>query len=243
MVRTWLAGERLDPIPEDDVPWEAILSHLLAAHSVTPAKVPGDLLALLPDAKLTMRSAEDGISKLQEHLAGELPPGSELKAELEGLLRDAERARYPSWPPPRSVLCRGDCNRFNFLLQRTLQAAPADVRCLSFDWEYGGWGDPAFEVTELLCAPTFVRTPPERKRWFVERYAARGGDKALAVRAEVYEGLMQAWWAIRFARFLEEIRGEPTPGDEGQHERVRSAYERRLALTREALQRGLREPG
>jgi hypothetical protein len=113
VVRTWLSGERIEPIPEDVASWNAILSHLLAVHSVVPE---GTSTPVLP-AALTMRSAEDGLALLGEHLQRELPDAGDAPPDLGDLLEAVEGASYPSWSEPPTTLCRGDCNRYNFLLQ------------------------------------------------------------------------------------------------------------------------------
>jgi thiamine kinase-like enzyme len=228
VARTWLSGEEIEHIPEDDAGWEAILAHLLAVHSVTREKVETPV----SPAATTMCSAASGLALLEGHLARELPEEGDVPPDLKELLGELERASYPRWPRPPTTLCRGDCNRYNFLFQ----GHPAERRCVSFDWEYGGWGDPAFEVADLICAPTFVRMPEERREWIPYEYAARSGDETAAGRARTYRCLMNAWWAVRFARFLKDLRREE-PQSHDRHDRLAGAYAHRVALAVECLGR------
>lgn len=225
VVRTWLPGRRIEPIPEDGASWGAILSHLLAVHSV----VPEGTSTPVPPAAPTMRSAEDGLALLEEHLRRELPDPGDAPPDLGDLLRAVMQASYPSWPEPPTVLCRGDCNRYNFLL---LRGRSAGVCCVSFDLEYGGWGDPAYEVADLISAPTFFGTPAGRKDWLIREYARRTRDDAFALRARTYHCLMSAYWAIRFARFLKEARQQEPERPVGG---LVGAYRERLALARDML--------
>ena len=226
VVRTWLSGEVVKDIPEDDLSWEAILEHLLVVHSLTPETIPKQTVASVPPAALTALSAREGLTLLGEHLSRELPP-YQRPAELGALVEEIVRVEYPYWEPPALVLCHGDPNRYNFLLRRDA----GGLRCLSIDWEYGGWGDPAFEMASLISAPTMVKMPEERKEWLITGYAARSPDETVAMRIRVYYPVVLAWWAVRFARFM----AETPPEDKELRESAEAVYKRYLSMTKDAL--------
>jgi thiamine kinase-like enzyme len=80
---------------------------------------------------------------------------------------------------------------------------------LSVDWEYAGWGDPAFSIAELITHPAYSSVPPARWRWFTKHYCASREDSSAALRIEVYTQTLLIWWTIRFARLLVEVpRGQ-----------------------------------
>ena len=133
LVRTWLCGRTLETIPKDERSWEAILEHLLEVHSLTPEAIPEKISASVPAAAPTARSAREGLARLCEHLSRELPSHN-VPVGLHSLVERVGQTEYPSWPPPQRSLCHGDPNRHNFVLRYEV----ARVRCLSFDWEYGG---------------------------------------------------------------------------------------------------------
>lgn len=230
IVRTWLCGRIVENIPQDDRSWEAILDHLLAVHSLTPRLLSKKIAASVPTAALTAHSAREGLTHLREHLVRELSSGG-TPAKLASLVEQIERTEHPFWPHPQPTLCRGDPNRYNFLLQR--DGGTGGARCLSFDWEYGGWGDPAFEVASLISAPTMVKMSLERKEWLIAEYAARSADETVATRIRAYHPMVLAWWAIRFARFLMQM----PPEDEEHGPPNQAAYERYLSMAEDALQR------
>lgn len=190
VVQTWLPGLPLDVPPESEGEWEALLDHLLRIHHITAT-----VGTVLPEVVLTMRSAAEGRARIQENV-DRIPP-DQRPATLQALLARLDVARFAGWPEPRLSLCRGDCHCRNFL-RRTPHWA-------SVDWEYSGWGDPAFELADLLAAPSFFPVSPERREWVIAEYAAGSTDPLLATRLRTYYHLMLVWWVARFARFQYEV--------------------------------------
>lgn len=176
------------PALEED--WRALVDHYAALHALTPEKVALDL----PAAVLTMRSAADGNRRLDELLA-RLPPAA-WPATLRDLIARLERIRFPDWPASRSVFCRCDPNTRNFI-RRPGQWA-------SVDWENSGWGDPAYELADLLTHPAYGAVLPARRDWLIEAYCAARADPGLAPRIRVYRLLCLVWWVARFACYLYE---------------------------------------
>ena len=73
------------------------------------------------------------------------------------------------------------------------------------DWEYSGWGDPAFEIADMMSHPKFMNVPMERWVWVTNLYAEMTGDETAFARIQTYYPLMLVWWVARFARGLYEI--------------------------------------
>lgn len=191
VVQTWLAGAALEAPPANDGEWGALIDHLHAIHSLTP----GNTSASLPPVVLTMRSADEGRARIQENV-DRVPPDHRPKS-LYTLLAQLDRTSFPTWSPPHLCLCRGDGNCRNFL--RRLP------RWASVDWEYSGWSDPAFEIADLLAAPTFLTVTPDRREWVIDAYCARSADPTITTRIWTYYQLMLIWWVVRFARSRYEI--------------------------------------
>jgi thiamine kinase-like enzyme len=225
VVQSWLEGTVLVVPPAGDDEWQCLLDHYLAIHTLTPASG-----IVLPQAVLNMHSAADGLARIRQQLA--YMPALEQPAALHELIRNVEAARLPDWPTPPSALCRVDPNTLNFVRQPNAWA--------SVDWENAGWGDPAYEIADLITHPAYLDVPPERLEWLIDAYCAScGDDSSAATRLRVYRLLMLIWWVARLARTLYEV---PRGGDrrlverpEGWLDEMRAKYERYLALGRAAV--------
>ncbi|HET8632417.1 MAG TPA: aminoglycoside phosphotransferase family protein [Thermomicrobiales bacterium] len=191
VVQTWLAGRVADEPPASDAAWGALLDHLAAVHTVTPA---GTSLAL-PAAMLTARDAAEARRRIAEELAR--IPADAQPPTLRTLVARAERATFPAWPAPPLTLCRCDPNTSNFVRR--------DGPWASVDWENAGWGDPAFELADLLTHPKYRAVSSDRWDWVIEEYCRRLADPALATRIRAYAHLLLVWWAVRCARFLHDV--------------------------------------
>jgi thiamine kinase-like enzyme len=79
------------------------------------------------------------------------------------------------------------------------------------DWEYSGWGDPAFDVAQWATHASYTDVPFSRWAWVLDAYCrcfdtrARIADPTLAMRIKVYVQVMSVWWVARMARYLYEI--------------------------------------
>ena len=186
VVQTWLDGSvRVEP-PGDDAEWTQLVGHFVAIHALTPS----DALLPLRSAVLTMHSAAEGITHIQEQVAtlpSEAPPPA-----LQAVVRRAGATAFPTWPAPALTLCRCDPNTRNLV-----RRSPAWA---SVDWENSGWGDPAFELGDLMAHPTYAAVPAARWDWLLNHYARLTGDEAVAERAQVYYRLTVVWWVARFIR-------------------------------------------
>ena len=196
VVQSWLEGAVLVTPPADDAEWQCLLEHYLTIHTLTAASSG----SALPPAVLNMTSATDGLDRIRQQLA--YIPAAEQPAELHELIRTIETARWPNWPAPQLALCRVDPNTLNFVRQPHAWA--------SVDWENAGWGDPAFEIADLITHPAYIGVASDRWEWLIDAYCARSEDSGAALRMRVYQRLMVMWWVARLARTLYEV---PRGGD------------------------------
>ena len=191
VVQSWLEGEVSAAPPATDAEWELLVAHLAAVHSLTPEGTDVPLPAAVIDA--TSPAACRGLIRRQmARLPAEAQP-----AALRALVRRWEAYPLPDWPPPPVALCRVDTNTRNFVRRPTGWA--------SVDWENSGWGDPAFEVGELMAHAAYIDVSAERWAWVADRYCSLTGDETCAVRIPVYYWAMLVFWAVRLARFLYEV--------------------------------------
>ena len=220
VVQSWLEGTKLAAPPADDDEWQCLLEHYLTVHTVIPATIGTSL----QPAALNMHSAADGLGRIRQQLAYISAP--EQPPELREMIRQIERTAFPQWPAPPLALCRVDPNTLNFVRRPNAWA--------SVDWENSGWGDPAFEIVDLITHPAYAAVPAERCEWLVDAYCARCGDPGAAIRIRVYHRLMLVWWVARLARMIYEV---PRGGDQrlvtrpaGWMADIREKYERYLKM-------------
>jgi aminoglycoside phosphotransferase (APT) family kinase protein len=195
VVQEWLPGPVSAQLPAGDEGWEALLDHFSAIHSVTPGKttVP------LRKAVINFVSAGQGVRTVQR-MASQLPP-SARPCDLRDLVQRLGAARFPRWQPPALALCRTDPAPLNFIRRPGGWA--------SVDWENSGWGDPAFEISDLLAHPAYLDVPPERQEWLISTYCQRSGDPGAELRIRNDYKIMQVFWVVRLARYLYEVpRGQ-----------------------------------
>ena len=191
VVQTWLEGEVLDAVPASDDDWELLLRHLVGVHSVTQEAVDADL----PTATINACNVPEGRRLIREYAAA-IPP-EEQPDTLRELLRRFEIASLSEWNEKRVALIRLDHNTLNFVRR--------PEGWLSVDWENSGWGDPAFDVANLMTHAAYIDVPTVRWEWVAERYCALVDDHTASVRIWTYYTIMAVWWAVRTARYLYEM--------------------------------------
>jgi aminoglycoside phosphotransferase (APT) family kinase protein len=191
VVQSWLEGDALKASPENDADWDALLAHYCAIHTLTPSR------AQMPIAEATvnMSSAAAGRLLVAQHVA-KLPPEA-LPASLLALLGWLEKTRLPEWDAPPRALCHTDPNWRNFIRR------PRDWA--SVDWENSGWGDPAFEIADLITHPAYEHVGSERWEWLAAAYAERRHDPCAVTRIHTYVTILLIWWVVRMARYLYEV--------------------------------------
>lgn len=223
VVQSWLPGE-VGRMPRNDDEWDGVVWHLVHVHRVTPAVID---VPLCP-CSIDVRTAREGQALVTGQLAL-LPEDAQLRP-LRALVRRLAAVDFPEWPTVPATLCRLDNNIDNYI-------QPPGHRpgaWASVDWEYSGWGDPAFDVANLVTHVAFKDVPAGRWEWFVDRYCALVEDKTAPLRIGVYHQIMLGWWPIRLARYLYEL---PAGADqrlaawpEGWRADIEAKYEHYLML-------------
>jgi aminoglycoside phosphotransferase (APT) family kinase protein len=225
VVQTWLHGEVSAAPPATDVEWIRLVEHFAAVHSIRPDNTD----VRLRRAVLTATSAEAARLLVRQQVA--CIPRSEQPASLQALLRRFEAARFRGWAEALLTLSWGDPNTRNLIRRSGLWAA--------VDWENSGWGDPAFDVAELMTHPAYMEVPRARWEWVVDAYCDLVGDTATAIRVQAYYRVMLVWWVARVARYLYQV---PRGLDErlvarpaGWREDMQAKYEHYLRLAEGAF--------
>ncbi|MGI6207083.1 MAG: aminoglycoside phosphotransferase family protein [Anaerolineae bacterium] len=222
VVQTWLDGVASGTPPADDAEWRLLLEHLAAVHSLSPS----DTDVAIRRAHITAYSAEEAVGLVRGHL--ERIPEDERPASLTDIFRQLGTRAFPQWPAAAPRLCRTDANISNFIRR--------PEGWYSVDWENSGWGDPAFEVADLMSHPAYITVPCERWPWVARTYCRIAGDRAMLVRIRTYYGILLCFWVARMARYLYEVpRGlDPRlvelPADWEEDRLRKYRHYRRLAL-------------
>lgn len=228
VVQRWVAGPVTAVPPQTDAAWEALVAHYAAIHTVTPAAG----IFSLEKAVVNFDSIAAAASAIQQQL-DHIPPAarpSSLQRLLRQVMVPGQHSERFSFVVP-ATLCRVDANTLNFVRR--------EEAWVSVDWENSGWGDPAFEIVDLMTHPQYRQVPAERWRWVMARYAAVTGDETAIFRIEAYYPLMLVWWVARLARMLYEVpRGldeRLIPRPAAWLSQTQAKYERYLARALVAL--------
>lgn len=196
VVQRWLEGEVKGTPPTSEAEWCHLLEHYLTMHRLTPAQTDVELPTVVLHA--------DSLKGCRQLVRGQLAllPAEAQPIELQRLIERWQKSPLSNFAYAPQALCRGDGNILNMIRRPN--------KWLSVDWEYAGWGDPAFSIAELITHPAYISVPPARWRWFIEHYcASQENDSSAALRIEAYRQTMLIWWVIRFARLLYEVpRGQ-----------------------------------
>ena len=191
VVYQWLHGDVNGNLPTTDAEWRHVLQHFALVHSITPDTIT---VPLKPGA-LNANTVEEGRQLVRQHLAK--LPGEAQPAELRELVGRFEASALPNWPEIPRGLCRVDTNLLNFIRQPEQWA--------SVDWENGGWGDPTFDMAQLMTHPVYMDVPLCRWEWVVTTYCDMRRQPAYAPRIWDYYSILMVWWVVRFARCLYEF--------------------------------------
>lgn len=225
VVQTWIDFPALTSIPQDSAQWQGLISHYWALRQITQTSTTLEL----PKATLNMTSVADGKALIEQHCAK--IPTDQLPIAVENLLIWLETWAVPELPSLPMSLCRVDSNWRNFL------ATPKGF--VSVDWENAGWGDPSFDIVDLMTHPAYAEVPVEHWPWFAQAYCSFGDDPWAAQRIEIYRTLMLIWWVVRWQRYLYEV---PRGLDERLVQRppawlitAQANYQRYLNLAQQAI--------
>lgn len=189
VVQTWLEGAVHDSPPTSDREWQHLIDHYAGIHRLTPDCTGANLPHSVQNAGSVAQCVELVRSQMMR-----LP---QPPAELQNLVDRLESSDFPDWPTPVNALCRTDPNIMNFIHRRDSWA--------SVDWEGSGWGDPAFEIADLMVHPAYMSVSPERWDWMIEQYASQSADSEVSLRIKTYYRILAVWWVARMARYLYEI--------------------------------------
>lgn len=191
VVQSWVAGTVTADPPQTESEWEHLVRHYATIHTLEPQNTQ---VAIEP-AVLNFSSIPSAYAGIQAHLAA-IPPQhrpSILQKLLPRLLAQAPTAL----PPCPLALCRVDANLLNFLRRPD--------GWYSVDWENSGWGDPAFEITDVMCHPRYESVSDEQWEWVAALYGQISRDKTAVSRIYAYYPFMLVWWVAKFGRMLYEI--------------------------------------
>jgi len=191
VVQGWLEGEVMAGPPDSTAEWQSLVAHYAAIHSFRPDQTR----LSLPPAFLNAGSVGAGRALVARQVAH--IPESARPASLRRLLGRFEQREFEEWPAVAPALCRVDPNYLNFIRR------PGPWG--SVDWENSGWGDPAFEIADLMSHPAYLAVPAGQWEPVVEHYCRLVADPAAADRIWVYHQIMLVWWVARLARFLYEV--------------------------------------
>lgn len=188
VVQTWLDGEFTHTPPNSDHDWLKLLEHFVLIHKAVPSTEAKNL----PAAALSMVGAESGKEHLEKQFL--LIPQQKRSRTIRTLFEKSQSTNYPTWSKSNVVLCRCDPSPSNF-------ARRSDIWC-SVDWENSGWGDPAFEIADMMAHPSYQKVNQSRWDWLIDAYAYLMSDSEAPRRIRVYYAQMIIWWSFRLSREL-----------------------------------------
>lgn len=188
VVQTWLAGEvRAEP-PRTRDEWQKLIDHLVSIHEVALEHAARFAIALV-NANLSPSSPR-ALAELAREVTDAMPDNAR-SAAMRDVLRLLGRSKLSDAAGPARLI-RCDANTLNFIRR--------DDGWRSVDWENSGWGDPAFEMGEMMTHPKYLDVDEATWHWFIEAYCAATGETVTRIRA--YRAAMLAWWAATCERNL-----------------------------------------
>ena len=228
VVQSWVSGEVTAVPPQSNHEWQLLVQHYATLATLTPEKIN----VPLKTAVMAFSSIPHAHQQIQHQLDA-IPP-TERPISLQKLMRHLSSSPpLPCPPAPSLSLCRNDSNTLNFIRRPN--------RWLSVDWENSGWGDPAFEIVDMICHPQYASVTRERWEWVIKVYGELVEDETAVSRIHTYIPLMYAWWVARLARAAYQVprgldeRLVKRPSDwQAQNQAL---YARYLKLATEALNR------
>ena len=191
VVQSWLEGEVVQSPPDTEHDWQHLIAHFAAIHTLTL-----DLVSQ-PLKPAVLNCASPAAGKAIVPMADQPPATEERPAELSDLWKRLQTFRFPDWGESPERLVRGDPNTLNIIRR--------NGRWASVDWENSGWGDPAFEIADMMIHPAYITVPATRWNQVVDLYTQFVSDPSAGIRIRAYYCILSVWWVARLARFLYEI--------------------------------------
>jgi aminoglycoside phosphotransferase (APT) family kinase protein len=190
IVQQWLDGVVHAAPPADDAEWLALIRFYAALHTATAGQTER-----VQPAVVNIAQVAQGRAMIAEQIG--MLPAAEQPADLIELNRRLATLDIPEPPGRRTALCRVDSNILNFIRRPTGWA--------SVDWENSGWGEPAFEVVDLMTHPAYLAVPAARWEALIAQYARLSDDPYAPEKIATFLPLMLIWWVARNARSLYEL--------------------------------------
>lgn len=190
LVQSWLEGEVTETPPATDAEWIQLIEQHALFHGVAADK--GDLPLRAVISPNSVAGCQEAIQAQLRHI-----PSAKQTPELGALVRRFFALPVQEWPTPRPMLCHDDANITNFV-RRPGQWA-------TVDWENSGWGDPAFDIADLMAHPAYATVQPSQWPWVVQSYCDMIGQSHTEQRIWIYYKMMLVWWVVRLERALHEI--------------------------------------
>jgi aminoglycoside phosphotransferase (APT) family kinase protein len=229
VVLSWETGAVDAAPPASAAEWEELLALFVQTHQITPER----FMQNLAPAVINFPAPAAAWKDIQRQLAS-IPSSSQTKAFTQLLQRTVDYVAAAAAIPPAPVaLCHVDANSLNMLRR------PGGWGWV--DWENSGWGDPAFEIVDLMTHPRYEEVMASRWEWVMVRYATLRGDETAVARIRAVYPVMLTWWAVRLARMLAEWEDgrdqrlvSPPPGWQAD---LRAKLDRYTARAHAALER------
>lgn len=190
VVQSWIDGKVLQKPPQTDSEWFRFLSHYTNFHSIDISKTDVDLQR----SYLTASSVTEGIALVTKQV--NYLPSEVISKELEQKVSNLKKLLIHSFKNP-ITLCRTDSNFRNFILQ--------DTKLLSVDWENSGWGNPHFEIAELITHAAYLSVDTNRWDWIVNEYANMIASQTVKEAITIYSHIMLVFWLALFTRYIYEL--------------------------------------
>lgn len=191
VIQSWLQGDVLTAPPEHDSDWLQLVEHYAALQQICPEATT----IAVQHSSWNASSVGEGRAVVHNHL--ELLPTHTISPSLLKLVARLDAWQAPDWPTPHPALCRTDANFRNFISRPGCWA--------SVDWENSGWGDPAFEIADLITHAAYLGVPDWRWAWVRDRYAEFTCDSGVCQRIDCYVVILLVWWIVRLERYRYEL--------------------------------------
>lgn len=190
IVMSWVEGDVLDNLSHASRDlWKSVLQTLSQIHAYPQQSIKG-LTKRFPIASTSdlLREIQSRYDNLPDGQLGEM-----TKAEM-GMLLDEFRdeALKTSYHTEQLKLTIYDTNPANMILNNR--------RVTIVDWENAGWGDPAFDIADLLVRPNCSHLLPSMRDWIVTHYADISQSPEIINRVIQYQRLMLIFWLLLTSR-------------------------------------------
>ncbi|MFX0090801.1 MAG: hypothetical protein ACFFBD_03480 [Candidatus Hodarchaeota archaeon] len=191
VILSWHTGPVSAEIPKNAAEWQCLIQHYVTIHTFVPDKTT----AQLPQAALTPTNPQHIIDRIKEeffHI-----PLDARSSKLKSVLNQTKQMSFPRWSKPQLTLSRCDPNILNFIRR--------PKTWVSVDWENRGWGNPFFEIGDLMAHPAYLGVSSKCWNQVIRSYCSQRNDEEAPFRIGTYYRLMLVWWATFFARVQYEI--------------------------------------